>query len=357
MVFYETFFQHAQAIRNGFLDEDGKIDKNRGNAACLKYLFAIFNAGIYDIPIDEDDPELAMWGVASEIATIVSARDRYKKAVKNGGKGGAPKLELDMQEIKRLYLSGLPQKKIAEQMDTSESTIKRRIRALKQQGQLGQNHATSSELSSEPGSEPGSNSSELSSEPVSSQVSSGSVQFKRGQNLYIYQYKYDYDYKDKDIYKDKDNFSACSARESNEVKTNEPIELNQLMNQSVEQGSLVQEGQNFPITNEKLDHIGQNFPNQDENLDQEGQNFNNVSEELDQQGQNLPIIPNGTPINEENIYTILDTYSRDNSLLNQILIARKKHNLSFNWIIDEDEQGPKLINEEINRSWSFVEEA
>lgn len=168
MVFYETFFQHAQAIRNGFLDEDGKIDKNRGNAACLKYLFAIFNAGIYDIPIDEDDPELAMWGVASEIATIVSARDRYKKAVKNGGKGGAPKLELDMQEIKRLYLSGLSQKKIAEQMDTSESTIKRRIRALKQQGQLGQNHATSSELSSEPGSEPGSNSSELSSEPVSS---------------------------------------------------------------------------------------------------------------------------------------------------------------------------------------------
>lgn len=133
--------------------------------------------------------------------------------------------------------------------------------------------------------------------------------------------------------------------------------MNQLINQSVEQGSLVQEGQNFPITNEKLDHIGQNSPNQDENLDQEGQNFNNVSEELDQQGQNLPIIPNGTPINEENIYTILDTYSRDNSLLNQILIARKKHNLSFNWIIDEDEQGPKLINEETNRSWSFVEEA
>ena len=357
MVFYETFFQHAQAIRNGFLDEDGKIDKNRGNAACLKYLFAIFNAGIYDIPIDEDDPELAMWGVASEIATIVSARDRYKKAVKNGGKGGAPKLELDMQEIKRLYLSGLPQKKIAEQMDTSESTIKRRIRALKQQGQLGQNHATGSELSSEPGSEPGSNGSELSSEPVSSQVSSGSVQFKRGQNLYIYQYKYDYDYKDKDIYKDKDNFSACAARESNEVKTDEPIELNQLMSQSVEQGSLVQEGQNFPITNEKLDHIGQNSPNQDENLDQEGQNFNSVSEEIDHQGQNLPTIPNGTPINEENIYTILDTYSRDNSLLNQILIARKKHNLSFNWIIDEDEQGPKLINEETNRSWSFVEEA
>lgn len=280
MVFYETFFQHAQAIRNGFLDEDGKVDKNRGNAACLKYLFAIFNAGIYDIPIDEDDPELAMWGVASEIATIVSARDRYKKAVKNGGKGGAPKLELDMQEIKRLYLSGLPQKKIAEQMDTSESTIKRRIRALKQQGQLGQNHATGSELSSEPGSEPGSNGSELSSEPVSS----GSVQFKRGQNLYIYKYKYkyDYDYEDKDVYKDKDNFSACSARESNEVKTDEPVELNQLMDQSVDKGSLVQEGQNSPTTEKKLDHVGQNSPHQDEKIDQEGQNYNSVPEQIDQ---------------------------------------------------------------------------
>ena len=168
MVFYETFFQHAQAIRNGYKNKDGTIDKERGNAACIKYLFTIFSAGLYGMAIDEEDSELAMWGVTSEIATIVSARDRYKKAIKNGNKGGAPKLELDMQEIKRLYLSGLSQKKIAEQMDTSESTIKRRIRTLKQQGQLGQNHATGSEPSSEPGSEPGSNGSELSSEPVSS---------------------------------------------------------------------------------------------------------------------------------------------------------------------------------------------
>lgn len=360
MVFYETFFQHAQAIKNGYKNKDGTIDEERGNAACIKYLFTIFGAGLYGMAIDEDDPELAMWGVTSEIATIVSARDRYKKAIKNGSKGGAPKLELDMQEIKRLYLSGLSQKKIAEQMDTSESTIKRRIRTLKQQGQLGQNHATGSEPSSEPGSEPGSNGSELSSEPVSSQVSSGSVQFKRGQNLYIYKYDYDYDYDDKDVYedKDKDNFSACSARENNEVKTDEPIELNQLMNQSVEQGSLVQEGQNFPITNEKLDHIGQNSPNQDENLDQEGQNFNNVSEELDQQGQNLPIIPNDTSVNEENIYTILNTYSRDNNLLNQIATARIKGKLSENWLIDEDEEeNPKVVNTQNHQVWSFAEEA
>ena len=70
MVFYETFFQHAQAIRNGFLDEDGKVDKNRGNAACLKYLFAIFNAGIYDIPIDEDDPELEIYEEEEEVPDL-----------------------------------------------------------------------------------------------------------------------------------------------------------------------------------------------------------------------------------------------------------------------------------------------
>lgn len=358
MVFYETFFQHAQAIRNGYKNKDGTIDEERGNAACIKYLFTIFSAGLYGMAIDEEDSELAMWGVTSEIATIVSARDRYKKAIKNGSKGGAPKLELDMQEIKRLYLSGLSQKKIAEQMDTSESTIKRRIRTLKQQGQLGQNHATGSEPSSEPGSEPGSNGSELSSEPVSSQVSSGSVQFKRGQNLYIYKYDYDYDYEDKDVYKDKDNFSACSARESNEVKTDEPIELNQLMNQSVEQGSLVQEGQNFPITNEKLDHIGQNSPNQDERIDQEGQNYNSVSENIDQQGQNLLAIPNDAPINEENIYEILNTYSRDNNLLNQIATARIKGKLSPAWLIDEDEQeNPRVVNTQNHQVWSFAEEA
>lgn len=130
------------------------------------------------------------------------------------------------------------------------------------------------------------------------------------------------------------------------------------MNQSVEQGSLVQEGQNFPITNEKLDHIGQNSPNQDENLDQEGQNFNNVSEELDQQGQNLPIIPNDTSLNEENIYIILDTYSRDNNLLNQIATAIIKGKLSKNWLIDEDEQeNPRVVNTQSHQIWSFAEEA
>ena len=101
--------------------------------------------------------------------------------------------------------------------------------------------------------------------------------------------------------------------------------------------------------------------NNDKTLEQENVTQCDKTTELDEKSATitteLPTIPNDTPINEENIYTILDTYSRNNSLLNQILIARKKHNLSFNWIIDEDEQGPKLINEETNRSWSFVEEA
>lgn len=130
------------------------------------------------------------------------------------------------------------------------------------------------------------------------------------------------------------------------------------MNQSVEQESSVQKGQNFPITNEKLDHIGQNCPNQDENLDQEGQNFNSVPKNINQQGQNLPTIPNDTLVNEENIYTILNTYSRDNSLLNQIATARIKGELSKNWLIDEDEQeNPRVVNTQNHQVWSFAEEA
>lgn len=106
----------------------------------------------------------------------------------------------------------------------------------------------------------------------------------KGVKTFIYKYKYDYDYEDKDVYKDKDkdNFSACSARESNEVKIDEPVELNQLMNPSVDKGNLVQEGQNFPTTEKKLDHIGQNSPHQDEKIDQEGQNYNSVSKQIDQ---------------------------------------------------------------------------
>lgn len=72
----------------------------------------------------------------------------------------------------------------------------------------------------------------------------------------------------------------------------------------------------------------------------------------------LPTVSNDAPINEENIYTILDTYSRDNNLLNQIATARIKGKLSENWLIDEDEQeNPRVINTQTNQSWSFAEEA
>ena len=72
----------------------------------------------------------------------------------------------------------------------------------------------------------------------------------------------------------------------------------------------------------------------------------------------LPAISNGAPINEENIYEILNTYSRNNNLLNQIATARIKGKLSKNWLIDEDEQeNPKVVNTQTNQSWSFAEEA
>ena len=72
----------------------------------------------------------------------------------------------------------------------------------------------------------------------------------------------------------------------------------------------------------------------------------------------LPAIPNDAPINEENIYEILNTYSRDNNLLNQIATARIKGKLSENWLIDEDEEeNPKIVNTQTNQSWLFAEEA
>lgn len=72
----------------------------------------------------------------------------------------------------------------------------------------------------------------------------------------------------------------------------------------------------------------------------------------------LPAIPNDAPINEENIYEILNTYSRDNNLLNQIVAARIKGKLSENWLIDEDEEeNPKVVNTQTNQSWLFAEEA
>ena len=72
----------------------------------------------------------------------------------------------------------------------------------------------------------------------------------------------------------------------------------------------------------------------------------------------LPTVSNDAPINEENIYEILNTYSRDNNLLNQIATARIKGKLSSAWLIDEDEQeNPRVVNTQNHQIWSFAGEA
>lgn len=100
----------------------------------------------------------------------------------------------------------------------------------------------------------------------------------------------------------------------------------------------------------------------DKTLEQENATQCDKTTELDEKSATimteLPTVSNDAPINEENIYEILNTYSRDNNLLNQIATARIKGKLSENWLIDEDEQeNPRVVNTQTNQSWSFAEEA
>lgn len=100
----------------------------------------------------------------------------------------------------------------------------------------------------------------------------------------------------------------------------------------------------------------------DKTLEQENATQCDKTTELDEKSATittkLPTVSNDAPINEENIYEILNTYSRDNNLLNQIATARIKGKLSKNWLIDEDEQeNPRVVNTQNHQVWSFAEEA
>lgn len=100
----------------------------------------------------------------------------------------------------------------------------------------------------------------------------------------------------------------------------------------------------------------------DKTLEQENATQCDKTTELDEKSATitteLPTVLDGATINEENIYTILDTYPHNHNVLNQIATARIKGKLSENWLIDEDEQeNPRVVNTQTNQSWSFAEEA
>lgn len=57
---------------------------------------------------------------------IDKAKERYAAAVENGKKGGRPKLDIDLEEVKRLEEKGLTKKDIASKLGISVDTLRRR---------------------------------------------------------------------------------------------------------------------------------------------------------------------------------------------------------------------------------------
>ena len=89
----------------------------------MKFLNAVMEFGLYGV-IPEEESEVWLYGFEQTITSIGMAKSRYAAAVENGKKGGRKKT-IDDTKVIELKQQGLTNKKIAEKLGCSESSVEK----------------------------------------------------------------------------------------------------------------------------------------------------------------------------------------------------------------------------------------
>ena len=113
-VLYESVYKTFQRIY--------KRDKERA----ADYINAVMEFGIYGV-IPDDNDEAWMYGLDSAIASINAAKDRRKKNIEDGAKGGRRKKDVDMEALLEMKKQGMTYQQMADEFGVSKSTIQRRL--------------------------------------------------------------------------------------------------------------------------------------------------------------------------------------------------------------------------------------
>ena len=97
------------------------------------YINAVMEFGIDDITPEEDDA-VWMYGLDNAIAAIDSAKNRRKKNIEDGAKGGRRKLDIDSERLLEMRNQGMSYDAIAKELGISKSTVQRRFNSLVSNG-------------------------------------------------------------------------------------------------------------------------------------------------------------------------------------------------------------------------------
>lgn len=114
-VFYESFLKTIQ-----------NVERFAGKEAAYDYLISIMEYGCYGLLPDETNPAW-LYGFEQVRTAISHAQERRDKQVANGKKGGRPRTSVDVETILNMKNQGMTYKEIADMLNISESTVKRRI--------------------------------------------------------------------------------------------------------------------------------------------------------------------------------------------------------------------------------------
>ena len=326
-VLYASMFNTFSLLREQRTDQE----------AC-DYIEAIMAYG-FDGILPERNSPVWLYGFEKDKISIDNAQARYEKAQVNGFKGGRKKSEVDMEKL--CYLKEtikMTWEEIAKEfLPLSTRTLQRYYK----------DYTEKKKQLTERGDEV------LNFNNDKNATNATKSQCKNTTNATELQYK---------MRQTENSFGAECDKTTNATKPRQYLSISISNSNSMSNSIIFPPGGGNVVPSDKITSPLILSDDSDKTLEQENATQCDKTTEPDEKSATitteLPTVSNDAPINEENIYTILNTYSRDNNLLNQIATARIKGKLSKNWLIDEDEQeNPKVVNTQTNQSWSFAEEA
>ena len=121
-VFYESFLKSVQ-----------NVERFRGKEEAFDFAMSIIEYGCYGLPPEDTNPAW-LYGFEQVRASIDAAQDRRQKQIAQGKMGGRPRKSANIDEILTMRANGLSIRAIAEQLNISDKTVRRRLQEHENDG-------------------------------------------------------------------------------------------------------------------------------------------------------------------------------------------------------------------------------
>lgn len=302
-----------------------------GKEAACDYIRAIMEYGFDGVVPLRNNPAW-LYGFEKDKISIDNAQARYEKSQVNGAKGGRKKAKIDMERLCRLKeTTKMTWDEIANEFPPySKRTLQRRYSDY-----IEQNGGCGDEVLNFDDNKNATNATEPQCET------------RQTENSFV---------------TESDKMTKRQRQNDKTTKPRQYLSISKSTSTSMSNSIIFPPDGGNVVPSDKMSSPLILSDSNDKTLEQENATQCDKTTELDEKSATimteLPTVLDGATINEENIYTILDTYPHNYNVLNQIATARIKGKLSENWLIDEDEQeNPRIVNTQTNQSWSFAEEA